>query len=91
MRLQKKCKTCAHFEPAEALPGQGWCRHPRVDPAGVGYRKLERADELGCRDHRPLWWTPRAGQEDPSPDPTARSGREEEDSGPGRMLSLLDE
>jgi hypothetical protein len=38
------------------MPGRGWCRYPKVDPAGIGYRRLERADELGCRDHWPLWW-----------------------------------
>jgi hypothetical protein len=60
MSPPKKCKTCGYYEPAGALPGRGWCRYPKVDPAGIGYRKLERADELGCRDHRPLWWISKA-------------------------------
>ena len=42
------------------MSGRGWCRHPRVDPAGVGARKLERANGLGCSEHRPVWWISQA-------------------------------
>lgn len=56
MPVSRKCKTCGYFEPVDALPGRGWCRHPKVDPIGVGSRKLEQANELGCKEHRPLWW-----------------------------------
>ncbi len=59
----QKCKTCGHFEPVETMPGHGWCRHPKVDPANIGYRKLERANDLGCREHWPLWWTSKAERE----------------------------
>lgn len=59
------------------MPGRGWCRHPKVDPAGIGYRKLEHADRLGCRAHRPLWWISKAER---------KRQRDKED-----MLFLLDE
>ena len=56
MLSRKKCKNCGHFEPAKSLPGRGWCRYHKVDPANIGSRKLEYAGRLGCREHRPLWW-----------------------------------
>jgi len=79
MFSRKKCKTCAYFEPLPTMPGRGWCRHPKVDPAGVGSRKLERANLLGCRDHRPVWWTSKA---DRAKQQRIRAGS---------MLFLLDE
>jgi len=78
MPLAKKCRNCGYYEPLARMPGRGWCRYPKVDPAGIGYRRLERADKLGCRDHWPHWWISKA---------ELRRQRQARDGG---MLFLLD-